>query len=350
MATWKKVVVEDSAGHMAQTAAKADHLNSSTNNAPEVVYQSGSSTNYLDKGSAYQVLRMNSAANAIEYTSGIVETRDVNQTIQGEKLFSEDLGLTKPSDATNSDQSVESGRFRFKRSHYYSGSANTDTLQMQLRQDSVDTNDVRKWEWVVGTPNSSNNDNTDAIFLVNEEGSATVNKYLTITGGQIRNSAGNACITLASSSGVDIGGDLKVVGNDIKGSAGNTCITLNTGAGNNGITIAGDLTVSGDTTTVNTSTLSVEDKIIELASGATDAASASLAGINVNTTNGTQEPTLLWTNGATLTGWGVKPEGEDATYPLSVMTQSGSAGSGSSAGVGTFHYDTSGDDLYIRTA
>ena len=68
------------------------------------------------------------------------------------------------------------------------------------------------------------------------------------------------------------------------------------------------------------------------------------------TTNSTQEPTLLWTNGATLTGWGLKPEGEAATYPIAVMTQSTSAGSGDSAGVGTFHYDTNGDDLYIRTA
>ena len=176
MATWKKVVVEDSAGHMAQTAAKADHLNSNGTNAPEVVYQSGTSTNYLDKGSAYQVLRMNSAANAIEYTGDIVETRNVNQTIQGEKLFSQDVGLTKPSDATNGNQSVDSGRFRFKRSHWANSQANTDTLQMQIRQDTVDTNDVAKWEWAVGTPNSGNNNNTDAIFLVNEEGSATVNK------------------------------------------------------------------------------------------------------------------------------------------------------------------------------
>ena len=295
---------------------------------------------------------MNSGASALEYTNDIVETRAVNQTIQGEKLFSQDLGLTKPSEATSSSQSIDSGRFRFKRSHWANSQANTDTLQMQLRQDTVDTNDVAKWEWVVGTPDSGNANDTDAIFLVNEEGSATVNKYLTITGGQIRNSAGNACITLASASGVDIGGDLKVVGNDIKGSAGNTCITLGTGSGSNGVTVAGDLTVSGTTTTVNSSELAVADKIIHVANGSNSATNATGAGLSVDTNNSTQVPALSWNNGGALSGWAVQGEGVAEKHPIAIMKQ-GTASIGSSddsSGVGSFYFETDAADLWIRTA
>jgi hypothetical protein len=59
---------------------------------------------------------------------------------------------------------------------------------------------------------------------------------------------------------VVVTGDLTVTGNDIKSSGGTTAITL---SGAN-VTIQGDLTVSGATTTLNTTTLSVEDRIIEL--------------------------------------------------------------------------------------
>ena len=62
---------------------------------------------------------------------------------------------------------------------------------------------------------------------------------------------------------VIVTGDLKVEGNDIKASDGTTAITMS-GAD---VTIAGDLTVSGDTTTVNTAQLAVEDPLIQLASG-----------------------------------------------------------------------------------
>ena len=353
MATWKKVVVEDSAGHIAQTALKADKLSFSANQGPEVLFQTdGGETSSVNKGTGYQLLRMNSGATALEYTSDIVETRAVNQTIQGEKLFSSDVGLTKPSDATNGNQSVDSGRFRFKRSHWANSQANTDTLQMQLRQDTVDTNDVAKWEWAVGTPNSGNNNNTDAIFIVNEEGSATVNKYLTITGGQIRNSSAQACITLASSSGVDIGGDLKVVGNDIKGSADNVCITLGTGSGSNGITVAGDLTVSGSTTTVNSTELAVADKIIHVANGSDSASNATGAGMSVDTNHSAGLPRVIWTNGAALSGWGVGGEGDGSLHPVAVMDQGTDTigSSDNSSGVGSFYFETDAADLWIRTA
>ena len=49
----------------------------------------------------------------------------------------------------------------------------------------------------------------------------------------------------------------------------------------NNLTVSGDLTVSGTTTTVNTETLNVEDNIITLNSGATGAATSTNAGIEI---------------------------------------------------------------------
>ncbi len=61
-----------------------------------------------------------------------------------------------------------------------------------------------------------------------------------------------------------------------------------------GLVITGDLTVQGTTTTVNTATVSVEDKNIELASNAVDNSDADGGGI---TLNGGSDPdkTLIWT-------------------------------------------------------
>jgi hypothetical protein len=63
-----------------------------------------------------------------------------------------------------------------------------------------------------------------------------------------------------SGNDVAIAGDLTVTGNDIKSSAGTTAITLS-GAD---VTIAGNLTVSGTSSILNTETLKVEDRVVEL--------------------------------------------------------------------------------------
>jgi hypothetical protein len=367
MASWKKVVVEDSSAHIAQTAAKADTLVlNNIGNAPEVLFQqSGNNTSSVNKGTGYQVFRMNSGATGLEWTSDIVETRDVDQTILGEKLFAEDVGLTKASEATSSDQSVESGRFRFKRAHWYNSQSNEDVLQMQFRQDSVDTNDVRLWEWVIGPPNSTTPENTDAIFLVNKEGSATVNKYLTVSGGQIRNNQGQVCITMGSSASVDIGGDLKIGGNDIKASDGTTAITL---SGNDvtiadQLTVTGNLVVSGTTTTINTANLVVEDKRINLASpdGSTGTSTTGdLAGLVIETSvTEAENPTLVWKKSFSdsfyQAGWAIeKANGQrqnvgDEALPIVTMNYSNTTPTNESvSGIGGFWFEPDDKDLFIR--
>jgi len=59
-------------------------------------------------------------------------------------------------------------------------------------------------------------------------------------------------------------GDIRVNGNEVKDSGGNSAITFD---GSGGVTILGDLTVSGDTVTTNVATVTVEDPLMLLANG-----------------------------------------------------------------------------------
>ena len=118
------------------------------------------------------------------------------------------------------------------------------------------------------------------------------------------------------------------------------------------VVIEHDLTVSGTTTTLNTTELAVSDKIITLADGSNSAGAATGAGIEIDTDNSTKQPTLEWTNVSGLAQWGLYQEGDNTSYPIAVMTSMsdvGTAPSGNKAGVGTFCYNTADDALYIRT-
>ena len=91
----------------------------------------------------------------------------------------------------------------------------------------------------------------------------TLTGDITVGGNDIKMSGGTTALTFSGTGDVEVVGDLKVTGNDIKSSAGTTAITLN-GAN---VTVAGDLTVNGTTTTIDTTTLTVEDKWALFASG-----------------------------------------------------------------------------------
>jgi len=117
------------------------------------------------------------------------------------------------------------------------------------------------------------------------------------------------------------------------------------------VTVTGDLTVSGDTTTVNVGTITVEDKNIQVADGAASLALASGAGLSVNhAITGTAKPELQWIDaGNTLTGWSINDNNDTAHHEIAVMNFSTGDASGDGAGIGTFHYDTSGKNLWLRT-
>jgi len=86
---------------------------------------------------------------------------------------------------------------------------------------------------------------------------------LKVTGNDIKMNGGTTALTFSGTGDVEVAGDLKVTGNDIKSSGGTTAITLN-GAN---VTVAGDLTVNGTTTTLDTTNLLVEDQFALFASG-----------------------------------------------------------------------------------
>lgn len=91
----------------------------------------------------------------------------------------------------------------------------------------------------------------------------TLTGDITVGGNDVKMSGGTTALTFSGTGDVAVAGDLKVGGNDIKASDDTTAITLN-GAN---VTIAGDLIVNGTTTTIDTTTLTVEDKWALFASG-----------------------------------------------------------------------------------
>jgi hypothetical protein len=111
-----------------------------------------------------------------------------------------------------------------------------------------------------------------ALIMGAPTGITTVSNNLTVAGdirvngNDIQASDGNTNITLTSNTLTTFAGDIKVTGNDIQSSTGAVAITLSA----NDVTIAEDLTVqgnlfvNGNTTQVNTTSLTVEDRTIEL--------------------------------------------------------------------------------------
>jgi hypothetical protein len=143
-------------------------------------------------------------------------------------------------------------------------------------------------------------------------------------------------------------GTLDVDGNVVLGNS-----TTNT------VTIAGNLIVQGETTTLDVANLKVEDKIIALATASTTPALGTNAGIQITT--GTDElefPELKWVGNSALTGWQVQNyvngrSDDNDLVSIAVMDVKSNAtptNASLSAGVGAFWFDETSDALYIRTA
>ncbi len=131
---------------------------------------------------------------------------------------------------------------------------------------------------IVGGQDIKSANGTVALTLVDTTGNVTVAGDLKVGGNDILASDGATALTLVAASGnVIVAGDLKIGGNDIQASDGTVAITLS-GAD---VTVAGNLTVSGTTTTVNSTTLSVTDPMVFVAkdNNATDAVDIGLYGL-----------------------------------------------------------------------
>ncbi len=131
---------------------------------------------------------------------------------------------------------------------------------------------------IVGGQDIKSANGTVALTLVDTTGNVTVAGDLKVGGNDILASDGATALTLVAASGnVIVAGDLKIGGNDIQASDGTVAITLS-GAD---VTVAGNLTVSGTTTTVNSTTLTVTDPLVFVAkdNNATDAVDIGLYGL-----------------------------------------------------------------------
>ena len=130
--------------------------------------------------------------------------------------------------------------------------------------------------------------------------------------------------------------------------------TLNIGDADDDTTVVirGNLQVDGTTTTINSTSLTVDDKIILCADGSTTEANTGTGGLEIEVGDATQNPFVGFVDGAALTQMVVKAAGATTSFPIAVMefSSDSAAPTGDAGGVGSFHFDTGDDKLYIRTA
>ena len=130
--------------------------------------------------------------------------------------------------------------------------------------------------------------------------------------------------------------------------------TLNIGDADDDTTVVirGNLQVDGTTTTINSTSLTVDDKIILCADGSTTEANTGTGGLEIEVGNATQNPFVGFVDGAALTQMVVKAAGATTSFPIAVMefSSDSAAPTGDAGGVGSFHFDTGDDKLYVRTA
>jgi len=151
-----------------------------------------------------------------------------------------------------------------------------------------------------------------------------------VNGNDIQASDGNINISMTSNTLTEVKGDLKVTGNDIQSSAGVVAITL----ADNDVTVADDLTVQGNlyvngsTTQVNTNSLTVEDRTIDLGivNGAAPASTTTWdLGILFNyNSSGAKKSAVIWEHADTRFKFasvlGVDAEGTDVNTPQLTVT------------------------------
>ena len=190
---------------------------------------------------------------------------------------------------------------------------------------------------------------------------------LTVNRALISNSSGKVAVSTASSTELGyLDGVTSAIQTQLDGKASTGGSATQNFATNN-LSVAGNLTVSGDTTTLNVSTLEVEDKLVVLGKSSGSEANASGAGIQIDTGQ-SLKPELYWwddtvgnnTDGRIGIGWKVKTttesvsESGDSTTNYHVMGFKVGTGAPSGAtkasGEGAFYWDESADALYLCTS
>ena len=388
MATWKKVLTKDSAvgsdGLLfvveAASAEGATLRLSDGTNVDDVVLTAGTGIDFS-----------NSSEAAIQID---VDTSEITSAIQGEltdaTLVSSTSGdnvvltLTRPSSETDSNTLTQGSNITLTEDGAGGGLtiAATDT-NTQLGEEAVQdfawnvlggtqtgivvtyqdaTNDV---DFVVADQTLTTAASGDNIVVTMSN--PTTNDTITVTAGDnitlSDNANGGFTITgSATASNVsvsDVDDDATHYLVFTTSTAGSAALkvdssTLQYNASSDTLTV-NNLTVAGTQTTVNTTELVVADKNIVIADGSAAASDASGAGITVDIASAAADmPQFLWTNAGSLTGWSLSDyvAGGNTDFPVSIMefSSNSTAPSGDAGGVGSFHFDTGNDKLYIRTA
>lgn len=161
-----------------------------------------------------------------------------------------------------------------------SAGSSTDTITINLDNTTV-------------TGGSYGNANTVATFTVDAQGRLTAagNSAISITGSQISD-LGTATVTSVTGTANEI----NVSGTGTGPWTGAVTIGLPDDVTiANTLTVTGDLVVNGNTTTLNTSTLTVEDKNVVLAN-VTSASNTTADGAGLTVTDGSTGKTFNWVN------------------------------------------------------
>lgn len=139
------------------------------------------------------------------------------------------------------------------------GSGGTTSLTLSGADVSV-AGDLTVLGGKITLTNGATIDSETAGKLILTEDLVELSGDLKVGGNDIQASDGNVNITMTSNTLTEIKGDLQVSGNDIKSAGGSTAITLD----NTNVIVAGDLTVNGTTTTINTVNLEIKDSVVGL--------------------------------------------------------------------------------------
>lgn len=196
----------------------------------------------------------------------------------------------------------------------------------------------------------------------------------------ISSSAGLIGQTLTTSGGATVGGDLAVNGGDITTNQstfnlvndtattiniGALATNINMGASNGTVTIAGNLTVNGETTIINTTNLSIEDKFIVLGRSSGSQVPASEGGIIIEGAAGSGSAFVFNSGSGGANGlanrWGVALGVGTASMNVTptdfmvTVSQSSAAPSDANAptfgsasfGYGNMHINTTDGEIWI---
>ena len=355
-----------------------------------------------------QILKVNSDHTGLEWAtdSGGIALTDISMasnasasgggnltynSSNGEFTFTPALLTNLPNQAVDTTSSPSWVDGTFTGGDLYVKGAEGGAATLYLYSDEGDDS-ADKWTITTGTAGGSlsfKQDGTEEL-AISSAGQVTVTGNLIVSGNEIKGAGGGTCMTLDGNDGsVSFTGPVEAGANNVSGgsatfqggdlivktSANNEVFKIDntngtgvdTGTMTGDFTITGSLTVNGGTTTISTTNLEVEDKLILIADGATTGAGANGAGLMVDINGNTSHsPDIVWLNGRGagntdgsgtangLTGWTISNHltSNYASHPIAIMDFDSNAATSSDngAGVGSFHIDTTNQQLYIRTA